>query len=628
MKKNYLLLLLICGFSQAQTINFSDPVFKAKLLEADITNDIAQDADNNNIKIDINSNGEIEQSEALLVYRLFYTANPPIRPGIQTTAEHSSQATLVDPITNVTGLSYFTNLRQLDLSNNQIEEIDLSGLSSLQGFNCKNSAVQSLDLSGLTALAYLNCSENELTQLIVSQLGLLQTLICNDNQLTQLFVAGMPTLQYLACYNNTISAIHFGGNPILTYVFCYSNQLTQVDLAGTSAVVLHCNDNPNLTTIKVKNNVDSPLSYFEFPQPPIDSFNFNNLPLLETVCCDAGEVSVMEQVLASQPTVGIATDCLPPNVINFADNAFKIALVTTNCVNYEGDLNYDGDADLNNDGEIDVEEALLMQTMSIGAANITDLDGLQYFDNLFGFGIGGNPLTHFDGYGLENLTNLGFSENNLTSVDLSGLTSLETFYIMYEPLAQVDFSSNVNLFFARFWNSEVTTLNFCGTALKYFDGYNLPNLTYFSVKNGIVTDDNILPQGPPPLSPIILNNTPLLETVCYDEGEYPYINWGDPIAGVNYVTDCPADCSILKTETFAQSAFAVYPNPANDVLYVQIDTAAVKSIAVVNYLGQAIRVLQNIDPVNKIDVAPLASGIYFIRIVADSGTQTQKFIKN
>jgi Leucine-rich repeat (LRR) protein len=619
--KSYFLAMMVFGISNAQVINFPDPVFKAKLLAADVTNNLAQDADNNNIKIDADSNGEIEQSEALLVYRLFYTTPPPFRP----TASGPSKSIESEWITDITGISYFTNLRKLDLSDNQIQEIDLSGLTFLDYFNCNSNAIQSLDLTGLSALTYLNCAENQLTELPLAGLDALVLLSCYENQLTQLFVSGLANLQYLSCNDNSLSAIHFGGNSSLTYVWCYFNQLQQIDLTGTAAVLLHCNDNPNLTTIKVKNNVDSPFTYDVFPMPPMNAFEFGNLPLLGTVCCDTAEVSVMEQVLAAQPTVGITTDCMPPAVVHFPDSQFKNALLTTNCADFEGDMSLDGDADLNNDGEIDVEEALAIANLSIGVNGITDLEGLQYFENLWRFRIGGNPLTTFSGYGLQNLTNLSFNDNQLTSVDLSALVSLDNFQMMNEPLAAIDFSNNPQLFFARFWNVPVTTLNFCGTALTYFDGAGLPNLTYFSSRNGIITTDNILPQTPPPLSPIILTECPMLETVCHDAGEYAYINWGDPIGGVNYVTDCPSDCSILQKETFEHQNLTLFPNPAKDRLQVQMDSGrSVMAISVYNISGQLLIQIRSTD---TIDVSSLSTGSYLIQIESDWGNTTQKFIK-
>ncbi len=62
--KKYLLLLLLASFSvEAQIVNIPDANFKAKLLEASPSNTIAQNASNQNIKIDVNDDGEIQESE-------------------------------------------------------------------------------------------------------------------------------------------------------------------------------------------------------------------------------------------------------------------------------------------------------------------------------------------------------------------------------------------------------------------------------------------------------------------------------------------------------------------------------------------------------------------------------------
>lgn len=71
MKKILLLLLLIAGFSNAQTVNIPDANFKAKLLSANAINGIALNANNQSIVIDINGNNEIEVSEALDVASLY-----------------------------------------------------------------------------------------------------------------------------------------------------------------------------------------------------------------------------------------------------------------------------------------------------------------------------------------------------------------------------------------------------------------------------------------------------------------------------------------------------------------------------------------------------------------------------
>lgn len=71
MKKYTLLFLFFSLVNYSQTINFSDANLKTKLLSSSTASDVAKDSNGNNIKIDhFNSDGEIQLSEALNVYKL------------------------------------------------------------------------------------------------------------------------------------------------------------------------------------------------------------------------------------------------------------------------------------------------------------------------------------------------------------------------------------------------------------------------------------------------------------------------------------------------------------------------------------------------------------------------------
>ena len=65
MKKLYFVLIGLLVFSgvEAQIINFTNPNFKSELLMASTYNGIAHDLNGNNVKIDTNSDGEIQLSE-------------------------------------------------------------------------------------------------------------------------------------------------------------------------------------------------------------------------------------------------------------------------------------------------------------------------------------------------------------------------------------------------------------------------------------------------------------------------------------------------------------------------------------------------------------------------------------
>ena len=71
-------------------------------------------------------------------------------------------------VEDLTGISYFTNLRFLDCSDSKITHLDVSALTRLVILDCSNCDLVSLVLPAGNALARVDCSRNELTSLDVS----------------------------------------------------------------------------------------------------------------------------------------------------------------------------------------------------------------------------------------------------------------------------------------------------------------------------------------------------------------------------------------------------------------------------------------------------------------------------
>lgn len=63
-------------------------------------------------------------------------------------------------ISDLTGLSYFTNLVYLDCSDNQLEELSLDGLPYLLGLNCSDNFLPALSLDACPYLEELSCEDN------------------------------------------------------------------------------------------------------------------------------------------------------------------------------------------------------------------------------------------------------------------------------------------------------------------------------------------------------------------------------------------------------------------------------------------------------------------------------------
>jgi len=78
-------------------------------------------------------------------------------------------------------------------------------------------------------------------------------------------------------------------------------------------------------------------------------------------------------------------------------------------------------------------------------------------------------------------------------------------------------------------------------------------------------------------------------------------------------------------EMISSLNISVYPNPASDIITINIAISA--TIEIFNMEGQIIKRLKVKDDKTDIDISDFASGVYIIRAQTDSGITTKKFIK-
>lgn len=92
-------------------------------------------------------------------------------------------------LTSLPGLGYCTGLTTLKCANNQLTELNLSGLTKLTTLWCQMNQLTTLDVSGLTQLTELWCFSNNLTALDITQLSSLYRIYCgnqNDDRILTL----------------------------------------------------------------------------------------------------------------------------------------------------------------------------------------------------------------------------------------------------------------------------------------------------------------------------------------------------------------------------------------------------------------------------------------------------------
>lgn len=291
MKKFYTFFVLAFTVvvGNAQIVNIPDANFKAKLLAASATADIAYNVVGTKIKIDTNSDGNIQLSEALTVYKLAVQSNT---------------------IADLTGLASFTNLRSLNCSSNQITTLDVSNRTNLTFLNCQNNSITSLNITNDLALNFLDISSNQLQSINLDPFVNLQeldmganpylnsinidnlinlvTLTVNDLTVSvfPLNNTSMPFfthLNYLITDNTLLGNFNYGGLPSLTSLYCRNTQLTNLNLTNlTNLIGLACERN-QLTTLDLSPLIN--IQSISFWNNPINNLVLGNHPNLSLVFC-------------------------------------------------------------------------------------------------------------------------------------------------------------------------------------------------------------------------------------------------------------------------------------------------------------------------------------------------------
>ena len=281
MKKLYFLLIGFCLFGSitAQVIVIADANFKKKLLESSADSYIATDSDGQGIKIDSNSDNEIQRDEALAVQGLRLDGAG---------------------ISNFDGLEYFINIRIIEFSWNKITNFDASTYVFLKELNCFGGDLINLNLTGLKDLETLNCNGNKIEILDLSGLSNLKFLDCNNNKISNLEFTDNPNIAYINCSVNPIKSLDVSGHSKLISFLCTMNDLSGIDVSNcTKLSELDCSSN-KITTLDlsscynlfqfncnfnlleslfIKNNFTTNYNYY---------ISFN--PTLKYICADDKEV--------------------------------------------------------------------------------------------------------------------------------------------------------------------------------------------------------------------------------------------------------------------------------------------------------------------------------------------------
>lgn len=263
----------------AQVIEFEDPDLHWQLTE---TQTVDSDMDGIVDTIaDTNQDNEIQVSEALAITGGLY-----LKAFAQT-------------IESFAEIHFFSNIKYLNMANQNLTEIDLSQNLLLEEFDLSTNFLTTLNLTTNSALRVFRCEFNELSTITLGSKPELLDVFLSFNQLTTIEIGDCPSLERLYISFNTLSQINVQSNDNLVYLNLAGNELSEIDVINNLALVtLDVSYNP-MATLDVSNNLN--LFGLTFAYTPISTMDVSNNESLGAIYFEGTQMTSMD--LSNNPNL-------------------------------------------------------------------------------------------------------------------------------------------------------------------------------------------------------------------------------------------------------------------------------------------------------------------------------------
>ncbi len=362
MKKIYLIVcIIICTVFQAQTLNV-DAYLKTKLFTYGATSD----SNGNFITLDTNNDGQIQLSEASLVYKINLSdlTNATTSLSVLTEFPNLTELKLTSPnISSNLVFSHYTNLQKLIFSGGTVGNVTIENCNALNIaqlgasgniINIQNTSVQEVSVSNINGfnistvpnLKKLSIGSTTMTSLNLSNLPVLEEVNVSQNQfLTSINFAGDTALKKLELHHNKLNSLSIPNHSLVNYLsisfnlfqtfdatpytglgmfLANDNQITSLDFSSSPLIGMLYIYNNNLTTLTLHNN-------------PILSYLYANNNHITNIAFDQAKGLKGIQVMNNSLT---NIDLSKQTILDIADLDNNLNLQTLNLKN--GKHNYLG----------------------------------------------------------------------------------------------------------------------------------------------------------------------------------------------------------------------------------------------------------------------------------------------
>ena len=341
-------------------------------------------------------------------------------------------------INSLEGIQYFSTLRGLYCSENNLYDIDLSQNVNLEELDCSSNHISTLDLINNSKLEVLDCSDNVISSLNISSCTNLFYLDCsgmyddmNYPCLLHLDISNNPNLCYALDNYTDISEgaiITIDYSPIENPQYChqpaygYFSRDYQTELnTCVHSIVTDESVNPTCSlTGLTEGSHCSVCGEVIVPQEIIPALGHTividpavNPTFTETGLTEGSHCSVCGEVIVPQEIVPVLTeDAICINEVNFPDDIFRDYVLNN--------------IDANGDAYLVYEEVNQVTKLDIRNMGISDLSGIEFFQSLQVLYCQGNQIEYINLCDCSCLSYLKCTSNPLISISISDCPNLQT----------------------------------------------------------------------------------------------------------------------------------------------------------------------------------------------------------
>ena len=339
-------------------------------------------------------------------------------------------------------VSIYPGLTKLDCSSNQLSELDVSMNTYLDSLDCSGNHLQKLDVTKNLMLSFLDCSVNQLNDINVSKNTVLASLTCGSNKFSVLDISNNKALTWLSCANSQLSVLDVSNNLLLKYLQCQGSKLSSLDLSKNTALTyLDCNYN-QLNVLEVSKN--TALVYFHCAKNQLKEIDVSNNTALTWLECSSNQLSKI-------------------------DVSKNISLNSFDCSN-------------NQLGTIDVSSNTALTRLVCSATQLGNID-LSHNSALTTLNCSSNQLSNIDVSHNTALTSLNCSSNHLQKLDVSNNKELTSLNCTNNQLMILNLAANSKITDYKLYSQKISLKaeNLTeGIAIPVPDGFDISNL--FSLK--------------------------------------------------------------------------------------------------------------------------------------------------